>query len=253
MKITIAAINLQSAVATTRGYYQYALTSWKYWLPHSNKPIEQVGKMLKEETVDIACLSEISETSLCTGFRSQTENLAKSAGMDHSYFFSQQKIGKIFRHEGNAIISRYPIQNFTSYPLHKELIGVALDEAVIKVEGLPSDKGWTSISVFAAHLALIQKHREIQVRQIIEILKGRQSPMILAGDFNERNPTALDILIQETSLEYKCALSTYPSWKPKYTLDYIFLSKEFSVIDCYIPKSPNFSDHTALVVKAELH
>ena len=246
MKLTIAAINLQSGVATTKGNWHYALTGWKYWLPHSDEPIMRAGKMLKEENVDIVCLSEISEKSLCTGFRSQTETLAKSAGMDHSHFFSQQKIGKLFRHEGNAIISRYPIENIASHPLHKELIGVALDQAVIEVEG----KG---VTIFAAHLALTKKHRQIQIKEIIDILKEKQGPLILAGDFNEREPAALDILLRETPLTHKCALPTYPSWNPKYPLDYIFLSKEFRVLDCYVQKSPTFSDHKALVVEAEVN
>ena len=245
MKLTIAAINLQSGVATTKGNWHYLLTAWKYWLPHSDEPIERAGKMLKEENVDIVCLSEISEKSLCTGFRSQTEILAKSAGMGHWHFFSQQKIGKFFRHEGNAIISRYPIKSAASHPLHKELIGVSLDEAVIEVEG-------KEVTIFAAHLALTKKHRQIQVKEIIEILKERKGPMILAGDFNEREPVALDVLLRETSLVQKCALLTYPSWNPKYSLDYIFLSKEFSVLDCHVSNSPAFSDHAALVVETEI-
>ena len=244
MKINIATINLQSGVATTKGSFHYALTGWKYWLPHSDKPIETAGNILQEEDVGIACVTEISEKSLCTGFRSQTTILGESAGMSHRHFFSTKIPFSALRDEGNAIISKYPIASSTSHPLHKELFNASIDEVVIEVDG-------KRIAVFVVHLALTQKHRQIQVKEIIGLIKDRKGPMILAGDFNERNPSALDILLQETPLKHKCTLKTYPSWNQKYPLDYIFLGKEFNILDFYIPKSPLFSDHAALVVKVE--
>ena len=246
MKITISAINLQSGVATTKGGFHYALTAWKYWLPHSDKPICAAGKMLNEENVDIACVTEISDKSLCTGFKSQIEILAKSAEMDNSHFFSTKVPFAVLRDEGNAIFSRHPIASFVSHPLHKELFNCSLDETVVEVEG-------EKISIFVAHLALTKKYRDIQIKEIIEILKSKEGHMILAGDFNERDPKELDVLVQETKLKNKCTLPTYSSWNPKYPLDYIFFSKEFKVLDRYIPKNPPFSDHSALVVKAEIY
>ena len=245
MKLTIAAINLQSGVATTKGGWHYALTAWKYWLPHSDWPIIKAGKMLKEEKVDIACVTEISDKSLCTGFGSQIEILAKSAEMAYQHFFSTKVPFAVLRDEGNAIFSRHPVASFASYPLHKELFNTSLDEAAVEVEG-------KRINIFTAHLALTKKHRDIQVKEIVEILKKKDGPMILAGDFNERNPEALDILLKETPLKHKCTVPTFPSWNRKHSIDYILLSKEFTVLECNIPKSPPFSDHVALVVKAQI-
>lgn len=244
-KITIAAINLQSGVATTRGFWQYPLTGWKYWLPHSDRHIKLCGKVLKDEEVDVACISEISEKSLCTGFRSQTETLSESADMDHRHFFSSRIPFSSWRDEGNAVLSRHPLSNIASHPLHKELIGVALDEASILVEG-------KAVTVLIAHLALTKKHRQIQIKEIIDLVKGRTGPIILAGDFNEPDPKAFDELLQATPLKQMLTLKTFPSWKPTRSLDYVFLSEEFKMLDCYIPKSPAFSDHATLVVKAEL-
>ena len=246
MKINIAAINLQSGVATTKGRFHYALTGWKYWLPHSDKPIHNAGEMIKQEDVDIACITEITEKSLRSGFKSQTEILASSADLKNWNFFSSQKLGKFFFHEGNALLSKSPISNPISRPLHIELnMRMALEEATVEIQG-------QKISVFIAHLALTRRARQIQISEIIEILKDRTGPMILSGDFNERDPEALDILLTKTPLKRKCNLNTFPSWSPKYPLDYIFLSGEFTVLDCYVPKSPAFSDHKTLIVKTEL-
>ncbi len=247
MKINIATINLQSGVATTKGILHYVLTGWKYWLPHSDRPIRQAGEMLKQEEIGIACVTEITEKSLRSGFRSQTETLATSADLNNWNFFSSQKLGKFFFYEGNALLSKYPISHPISHPLHIELnMRMALEEATVEIQG-------QKISIFIAHLALTKRARQIQISEIIEILEDRTGPIILAGDFNERRPGALDILLQQTPLKQICTLKTYPSWDSKYSLDYILLSKEFTVLDCHIPNSPAFSDHSPLIVKAELN
>jgi endonuclease/exonuclease/phosphatase family metal-dependent hydrolase len=246
MKITIAAINLQSGVKTTRGYWHFALSSWKYWLPHSDRAVKLAGNLLAQENADIACITEISEKSLCTGFQSQLEILGRSAEMQQRDFFSSKIPFAWFRDEGNAILTKHQTSARRSHPLSKELFNCSIDESTIEING-------RKITAFVAHLALSKKCREIQVAEIAQILKGRTGPIILAGDFNERDPEALNTWLTETPLRHMCTLPTFPSWKPKWPLDYIFLSGEFSAIECYTPKSPAFSDHAALLVKAELN
>ena len=68
-KINIALTNVQSGVAVTKSYFQQLLIGWKYYLPHSHQSIEVAGKTLKEENINIACVTEISESSLRTGFK----------------------------------------------------------------------------------------------------------------------------------------------------------------------------------------
>ncbi|MDE2188443.1 MAG: endonuclease/exonuclease/phosphatase family protein [Patescibacteria group bacterium] len=255
MNIKIASINLQSGVATTRGFWHYALTGWKYWLPHSNRPIKACGDFLKKENIDIACVNEISESSLMTGWRSQTETLSDATNMKHTHFFSTAVPFKKLRDEGNAILSVHPITSTASHPLHKELFNCSLDEAVISVQG-------KSITVLTTHLALTKKHRDIQIREIIELVKVKTGPIILSGDFNEPDPAAFDELRAVTPLKQLCTLPTFPSWKPTKSLDYIFLSEEFNQVgpmtrsDLGLGQTynsnPVFSDHVPLVVEVEL-
>lgn len=244
-KITIAAINLQSGVATTKSNFHYLSTIWKYWLPHSHESIFEAGKMIRKEDIDIACIAEISEKSLRTGFRSQIDYLAQSAKIKYAQFFSSQKFGKFFFHEGNSLLSKYKIISTVSHPLHVELMRMALEETTLEIQ----DK---KITVFIAHLALTRKHRTIQIKEIIEILKKQKGPTILVGDFNERRFELLDIIAHESPLKIRKTLNTYPSWDPKYPLDNIFLSEDFTVLDCYTPKEKRFSDHLSLIVKVEL-
>ena len=246
MRINIAALNIQSGVATTKGRHHYVLTGWKYWLPHSHAPIHAAGTMLKTEDIDIACITEVTDKSLRSGFRSQMETLAANVDMNERHFFSSQRLGRLIFHEGNALLSKYPIAAASSHLLHRELnMRMALEEAAVEVCG-------HQIGVFIAHLALTRKHREIQIGQIIQVLKERKGPMIFAGDFNEKDPQALKVLLQETPLKQICTAKTFPSWDPKYPFDYVLLSSEFTVLDCYTQKRPAFSDHLALIVQTEL-
>ncbi len=57
--LRIAVANLQTGIGTTRGYWHYLTTAWKYRLAHDSRPIEQAARFLREADIDIAALCEI--------------------------------------------------------------------------------------------------------------------------------------------------------------------------------------------------
>src|SRR5690554_687457 len=57
--LRIAVCNLQSGIGTTRGYWQYLTTGWKYWLPHDSNPILEAARFLREARIDLALVNEI--------------------------------------------------------------------------------------------------------------------------------------------------------------------------------------------------
>ena len=242
--VTIAFANVQSGVATTKGHWQYALTGWKYWLPHSLWPLRQAGDMLRREAVDLACLVEVSEKSWATGYHSQTEIVAERAGLPEKAFFGAPR-SSIRPWEGKAILARWPIHGARTHLFKGGILPRYLAEATVAVDG-------KDISIFVAHLPLGRRARQRQIGEIVSVLKDRRGPVILAGDFNERRPGELAPLVRLTPLRHDLHVANYPSWKPRYVLDRIFLSAEFSVIDCQIPKGPAFSDHAPMLIHAQV-
>ena len=236
---------MQSAVSATHGLIQWPLFMWKYWLPHSHKPLKKCGEMIKAESIGIALMSEVSEKSLRTGFRSQTEFLKEASGLPYAHFFSSQKLAKFMAHEGNAMLSSYPLSSFASHLLPKETMRMALEEAVM-------DMGGKKVTVFLAHMALTRHVRLKQLEVMKKNIKSRTGPIILAGDFNEKDRSVFDGLRAETRLKQLYTAKTFPAWKPRHSFDYILLSEEFKVHDFYAQKQPPFSDHLAFIVKAEL-
>lgn len=58
-QLRAATCNLQTGIGTTRGYWRYLLTGWKYLLPHGSAPVRQASSFLTSERVDVAARCEI--------------------------------------------------------------------------------------------------------------------------------------------------------------------------------------------------
>src|SRR4051812_36725302 len=88
--LTICVANVQAGVGTTGGMLHYITTWWKYWLPHSDRPLMKTGEMMKRENVDLGFLIEVSGPSLQTGFNSQNDIVAESGGLSERQFFTEK-------------------------------------------------------------------------------------------------------------------------------------------------------------------
>ena len=132
------------------------------------------------------------------------------------------------RHHGNAILSRLPIET-----LHNLNITVNRLEqrGVLHCEVLP--EGWeTSLVCLCAHLNLREPDRAKQYRAIFEYVVHHidpQSPLILAGDFNDWRQRSCSRFGQLLGLDEAFAhLSagrpkTFPARMPILSLDRIYI------------------------------
>lgn len=235
MTIRIAVLNLQSGVATTRGYWQYATTGWKYFLPHSSRPLRLAGQMLRAESIDIALCTEVTESSLRSGFSSQIKTIQKASGIEHAHFFPA--VNTSFVQEGSAILCKHPIIEARTHPLTSGKMQRILAETIVRLEG-------KNVRIFIAHLALNTKIRRMQIEEIAVIVTKVAEPCILGGDFNESDSRNFK---QITDLGFTdISLPNFPSWKPKRALDHIF-TRGFEIQDFRIPGGEIFSDHLSLV------
>lgn len=240
----IAVTNLQSGIGITRGYRQYLTSGWKYILPHSPKPISAAGLTLKREATDIALATEVDDNGFRAGFLPQSEVLKSNAGLKHYEFFPTRTLEPMLL-EGNAIFSRYEILGTCE---HKLTAGRAtpriMGETILDVDG-------TRVHVFVAHLGLRSRFRALQLREIQRIVCAVNEPVILGGDFNEREHGAFDLLTT-ACFKHLVALPNFPSWRPQHPLVVLFLSHHFTEPTGYIPDAPPFSDHLPLIVETEL-
>ena len=241
--LKIAVANLQSGIGTTRGHLEYLSSAWKYVLPGNADFILKAASVLKDELVDISLLTEVNEISFRSNNRSQIKILEEILTPIESRFFPTIKTKKHL-HEGNAIISKYPIKEARTHQLPSLGISRVIGESTIMIEG-------TLVSVFVTHLSLSSSQRYKQLVHLARIISERSGPLILGGDFNERDVSILQPLLGVgfSSLHYE---KNFPSWKPTHSLDYLFLSEHFTDTRCYIPNTKPFSDHAPLIVETTL-
>lgn len=128
-------------------------------------------------------------------------------------------------HHGNAILSKYPIEfhenediSFSKYERRGML------HAEIHANG-------SILHAFCIHLGLFEKDRKKQVQKLCDRI-SRMVPsncsMIIAGDFNDWNRSAGEILQKELGTKeafqehFGKHAGTFPSWLPVLPLDRIY-------------------------------
>lgn len=237
-RLRIAMANIQSCIGTTRGYWQYLTTAWKYRLPHDSDMLEPAARFLREEGVDLAGLCEVEEASLRSRGVDQLARLAELAQLPERRFFLTVEHGRRVR-QGNAVCGRFPITGITDHRLPGLGEPRHLCEARIEVEGRP-------LRFFITHLSLERACRDAQIKRIAEIIHASSEPTILAGDFNIDTHTELELLFA-SDLRQSLSAPSFPSWKPVRHLDHLFFSGHFEVLGQHTFSRFRFSDHLPLV------
>jgi len=242
MNIKIAVMNLQSGIGVTRGYRQYLTRGLRYVVPHSGKALIDAGAFLKEQSIDIALLTEVEGGSRRSRYASQLDALSENSDMPHAHFFPTWNLGGSIN-EGNGLLSRLPVSQERTHPLPSSRNPRVLGEALVDVGGIP-------VTVLVAHLALSTQTRRTQLERIADIVKDIRTPVILGGDFNERDRSSFKIL-KKLGLTHATALG-YPSWRPRHALQALFVSSHFKLRSVSVTSDALFSDHLPLIVEAAL-
>ena len=114
------------------------------------------------------------------------------------------------------------------------------------------------VTLLLAHLALGEKTRSAQIKELTSIVNNIKNPVILMGDFNTfRGETEIESLLSKTHLSDKIMMHkqsiglTQPTWHPKRRLDYVLVSPEINVKKYDVLNYP-FSDHMPLYVEFDI-
>lgn len=242
MRIRIVVANIQSGIGVTKGYRQYLTSGWRYLFPHNGQGALNAGTFLRLEDADIALLTEVDAGSRRSRGISQLDAIALESGLAHARFFPTRTVGTSIN-EGNAIVSRFPVTGDRAYPLLSRVNPRVLGHATL---ALPEG---SEVHALVAHLALGSKPREVQIEELARLLKGADGPLILGGDFNERDQR-LFAPLKKLGLT-PVSLAGYPSWKPRHALQVLFFSRHFTLIEASAPDHARFSDHLPLIAELD--
>lgn len=216
---------------------QLKIISWNIW---GGKNLKGIISCLKETSADIIALQEVLEDE--DGQNNNAEEIAKELGYNWvftntktltpsiSYLLQKHNINSN-KHWGNAILSKHPIIESSSYTLSENNSRTA-----VKITFEFQDN---KIDVFSTHLVHAAHSTEARVEQVENLLKLlSDNSTIVAGDFNDVSESETITKMKE---KMKHSEDGFPTNKDK-KIDYIFTTKNINITNSGVIKS-EASDH----------
>lgn len=225
--------------------------------------LADVKKLVKSSEANIVFLQEVVGESKRYKKKglvdAQFEYIADSMWTHYSY--AQNAIHD-HGHHGNLILSEFPITSWKNVNISTN----ALEKRgllVCKIEIPGKIKKY--IHVICAHLDLLQKGRAKQYKMLKKLVESLdlsdKDPLIVAGDFNDWNQQAHDVLEKELKMieahkaHYGLFAKTFPAFLPLLTLDRIYV-RNMKVNQSYViskTEKNHFSDHLPLFCEVEIN
>ncbi len=227
-----------------------------------------ITDFFKQEQADIICTQEGISLDRSSGLFLNLELMQAAAGLSYKAFgpaFSFKYMSSV-AHYGNAILSRWPIQNsevvFISmqyepdYNHHKQQIANMRNfvHAVIKVDG-------KTLNVLTHHGYWIAEHKNgnsetlRQMEQLGDYIDDLRGPIILTGDFNlaphSQSIGLISQRLRNLSVEHHLKTTRTALTTKSEVCDYIFVNHAIEVKKFYASDEV-VSDHKALILDFEV-
>ncbi len=215
--------------------------------------LNAVADLIAREGGEIICLNEVYGNGLHPAFNDQAARIAERLGF-FSFFSPAIQLDGAGPY-GNAFLSAYPILEASTVPVPtvpRNHPGYFEDRAAFRaVVEIDSQK----ITVIGCHFGLQPEEQEECTKTVCALVDCSVYPVILMGDFNVTPENSVLLPIRERlrdTAEFPSGnLPTYPSDTPSEKIDYLFVSKHFTVEEAHIP-SKVVSDHRPIVATLRL-
>lgn len=163
--------------------------------------LQSVRDALLQGKADLIALQEVDRFQLRSGVQDQARALAQSTGMTCLY---APAIKQGVSQYGIALLSRFPLVNPHTYPLPGEKEPRVVLTAELALSGTevsgpePSRGKQERVTVVTTHLGVTRADRERQMPELLHILKGIRTPIVLLGDLNMSDQDPLMKQLNET-------------------------------------------------------
>lgn len=203
--------------------------------------LTEIAELINSHNPAVVALNEIERYSPRTLFSDQAKKLAKYTNKS-CLFGPAIKIGP-FGFFGNALLSSFPVLKWQNIKLFSDKEFRAFIHAKLQLPG-------ASLTVIVAHLGLSKRERYLQMRKIVNTLKGEKNPFLIMGDFNALEDEIKPLLKVTRDIGAQSG-PTFPSDLPKARIDYILASKD--ILDYEVEVIPtDTSDHLPVLATLEI-
>ena len=152
---------------------------------------------------------------------------------------------------GMALLSRYPIDNWTNHRLPPGAEPRTALAARIRLPG--SERAVVFVGI---HLYRTEDERMAQAQALLDILDGEDGLVILAGDFNSQpgSPVMERLASRFTVLEKEGPSATFPADDPEREIDFILLdpAERIRVLEHRVLDEDVASDHRPIFLVLEI-
>lgn len=241
--IKVLTLNIEYCASITKGYWQYITSLWKYFIPHKINAINTISKLINHWNADICTFLEIDGGSFRTMQMNYLKKLSNKTILKKWHFFPVRNVLN-FSNQGNGILTKYDILETHNYRLITRGENRCLSHIKIRIKD-------EIINVLTTQLALGKNSRKYELIQIADIIKTLSGPIIITGDLNTGNEIELKAL-EDIGLKRLETTKTFPSWKPRRRIDYIFYSKDFEVVNYHVIDDMKISDHLPIIAEFRL-
>lgn len=202
---------------------------------------DRIAAVLRELDADIIGLQEVDSAFRIGGGIDQVEYLSAATGLTG---IAGPTLRNAQGHYGNALLTHSPV--------------VAVRHLDLSVNGreprgaldVDLDAGGHRMQVIVTHFGLRGTERRRQARRLLESVSPETDhPIFLMGDFNEWRPRGGILRILQPHFGWSPFLRTFPSMRPIFALDRIWIRPAGALISVGVHRSPLArvaSDHLPL-------
>ncbi len=217
---------------------------------------ERIAETLARYNPDIVLMQEVDDGVPRSRLHCQVEWFSEA--LELKYHAYQRNVQLTQGHYGNAILSRFPLQDIQhvdlTIPLKKRR------QALVAHCELRHDGHRRSLLLVNLHLGLSGFERKIQLRRILDsqVVRHarRRTPLIIGGDYNDVWETlGRRIMLPAGFTSVSERIRTYPAALPARALDRIFYRGDLSGFHAFASRSKlakQASDHLPLVADFQL-
>jgi endonuclease/exonuclease/phosphatase family metal-dependent hydrolase len=207
--------------------------------------MEALARVIEDSDPDIVALQEVSRGWVVNGRLDMLTWLSQRLDLPYIFGPTADPLW------GNAILSRYPIIEYTQRDLPPRDLFILRGFTVALIDLGNGD----SLQVMATHYHHLEEDtsiRQVQSHSIIAFWEGDERT-VLMGDLNAEPSHAEMQMLQVAGLVDAMAgvdppEYTFPSFDPDRRIDYIWVSPDLTASDAHIPVS-TASDHLPVVAE----
>lgn len=184
-----------------------------------------IAEAIEKTNPDIVSLNEVFGEGSPLPYDNQPKILAEKLNM---FYFFGQAISITKGNYGNAILSKYPIEDPQVIKIPDPLVK---DEDVYYETRCIIKAKINGLTILSTHIGLAKSEARNAVNTLLEVIKDIKGPYVIMGDFNmQPNNEILKPLFALTNDTLENIFTpTFPSINPKIRIDYILTSKDITI------------------------